>query len=113
MWNARLTGQVTSPLSVSLSNPDYPIYAVDTTEINEVCDSNNRRETKQQLDHYNRDETMEGGGTITVAATVTTTTTELATTTMKSTKNVLRIAIGGGREGGFIGIPVYLFDVTS
>eukprot|EP00586_Coscinodiscus_wailesii_P022550 CAMPEP_0172520384 /NCGR_PEP_ID=MMETSP1066-20121228/291969_1 /TAXON_ID=671091 /ORGANISM="Coscinodiscus wailesii, Strain CCMP2513" /LENGTH=818 /DNA_ID=CAMNT_0013303131 /DNA_START=108 /DNA_END=2564 /DNA_ORIENTATION=- len=28
-------------------------------------------------------------------------------------ENIARFAVGGGRDGGFLGIPVYLYDVTS
>ena len=60
-WDCCLEGPVINPLMTLVNRPEYPVYAMDTSE--------------------------------------------------KSSDSLL-LAVGGGGSGGFIGVPVYLYDVT-
>mmetsp|Transcript_28501 Transcript_28501/g.34781 ORF Transcript_28501/g.34781 Transcript_28501/m.34781 type:complete len:123 (-) Transcript_28501:172-540(-) len=83
LWESWSLGQIHEPLAILVSRSDYPIYAVDVIE-EELSRSKNLAKTEE-------------AGQDDVAARALTT----------------RIAVGGGRDGGFIGIPVYLYDVVT
>jgi len=83
LWESWSLGQIHEPLAILVSRSEYPIYAVDVIE-EELSRSKNLAKTEE-------------AGQDDVAARALTT----------------RIAVGGGRDGGFIGIPVYLYDVVT
>jgi hypothetical protein len=72
VWNSWCSGQIHSPIAILVDCSDYPIYAVDTSALDQTQESE---------------------------------TSELFTG--------VRLAVGGGREGGFLGIPAHLYDVTA
>ena len=68
LWDSNSIGEVCSPLCTLISQPEYPIYALDVT----------------------------AGGKDSV----------------EQGNQVLHVAIGGGADGGFFGVPVYLYDIV-
>ena len=71
VWDSKSEGEIAEPLSVLVSKPDYPIYAVDVASCNSGKDNG------------------------------------------KKSNPLSRIAVGGGKEGGFIGIPLLIYDVYA
>ncbi len=67
LWDSFSIGEVHSPLCTLVSQPSYPIYALDLKEGGDLADQ--RRKT-------------------------------------------LHMAAGGGADGGFFGVPVYIYDIN-
>jgi hypothetical protein len=71
LWDSNSIGEVCSPLCTLISQPEYPIYALDLT-----------------VGRKNTDDSVE------------------------QERQALHMAIGGGSDGGFFGVPVYLYDIV-
>lgn len=72
LWDSKSNGNLIAPISILVSDPDYPLYAVDIFKFD---------------------------------------TPPMKKNDCKEVKTI--IACGGGREVGFIGIPIKLHDVTD
>lgn len=84
VWDSYSTGDVHSPICTLISRSDYPIYALDIAS------------------------TGEGGATSTTMANATNGTS--AGSTGSGGKMYMAVA-GGGADGMFIGVPVYIYHV--
>jgi len=71
LWDSQSNGNLIAPISTLVSNPDYPLYAVDFLQ----CDPSSTKAGPKDVEAI--------------------------------------IACGGGQEGGFIGVPIKLHDVTD
>ncbi len=70
LWDSYSTGKVHSPLCTLISQPNYPVYALDLSV---------------------------GGTSVKDSA--------------EQGRHILHMAIAGGADGGFCGVPVYLYDI--
>ena len=84
LWDSYSEGQIGQTMSVLASNAEYPLYAVDVREFDENEDSN---ETSIKNTDVKRAGTKQ--------------------------RTISSFAVGGGRDAGFIGVPVKIYDVFS
>jgi len=88
VWNSKMKGHINSPISTLTSDSSYPIYAVDVIEKNKRKNAiaTSSLDSKDDKSFSRQDKK----GSITQ-----------------------HVAIGGGRDGSFVDVPVYLYDLYN
>ena len=83
LWDSHSQDQIHKPLDTLISRPEYPLYAVDIT-----------KNDNDDVVHSCSDE-------------------DNSNNNVKNNKLISRIAIAGGRDGGVLGVPFYIYDIFN
>ena len=91
LWDSYSEGEIEAPIAILVQRPDYPIYAVDHTTAssnNSTIAAAGEAETNDDENDKEDDHDQRFG----------------------NNKKCIALA-GGGAEGGFLGVPVYFYDL--
>jgi len=92
VWDSQAEGEINAPITILTSDSSYPLFDVGVIE---KCDFTNAKEVVSNL--KNPDNTSK---------------TSIRSVCDEREEGIeLHLAVGGGRESGFLGVPVHLFDL--
>ena len=92
LWDARANGNINTPMAVLVSKPDYPVFSVDIAKATKGPAATAEQVTEKTTGDDNEKEGTEK-------------------TTKETTVEDWYMAVAGGRNGGFLGVPVFVYHI--